>query len=179
MNTKPNHNITSERAIDLLYLNEPLKDVYVDGDLIIEYDDYWDKEIVIENTLIGYFSCIGTSFNKPVRITNSHFKNCKLTFCYFLRGLTIDNCLFEDYLDFSSGGHNKTGYSIIIRNNNFKNFVNFFDCFYENDVIITKNKFRKGTNLLGKPHNIPVTFYINPIIKENEGKLDFDHEGEG
>jgi hypothetical protein len=82
-------------------------------------------------------------------------------------------------LDFQAGGHNKTGNPIIITNNNFKDFVNFFDCWYENEVTISNNnKFHKGTNLLGKPHNIPVTFDKEPIIKDNIGQLDLNNEGE-
>jgi hypothetical protein len=81
-------------------------------------------------------------------------------------------------LDFQAGGHNKTGNPIIITNNNFKDFVNFFDCWYENEVTISNNKFHKGTNLLGKPHNIPVTFDKEPIIKDNIGQLELNNEGE-
>jgi len=56
--------------------------------------------------------------------------------------------------------------------------VNFFDCWYENEVTISNNKFHKGTNLLGKPNNIPVTFDKEAIIKDNMGQLDLNHEGE-
>jgi hypothetical protein len=90
----------------------------------------------------------------------------------------MDNCTFDDYLDFQAGGHNKSGNPVILTNNNFKDFVNFFDCWYENEVTISNNKFHKGTNLLGKPHNIPVTFDKEAIIKDNIGQLDLDNEGE-
>lgn len=98
-------------------------------------------------------------------------------FTYFLGGLTIDNCIFYNYLDFQAGGHNKIGNPVIIINNDFKDFVNFFDCWYENEVTISNNKFHKGTNLLGQPFNIPVTFDKNPIVISNIGQLDLDTEG--
>ena len=78
--------------------------------------------------------------------------------------------------DFQAGGHNKNGNPVIILNNNFKGFVNFFDCWYENEVTICNNNFLKGTNILGKPNNISVTFYKKPIIKDNIGQLDLDNE---
>lgn len=175
---QPKHNITAERAIDLLNDGLPLTDVYVDGELKIEINEIWDKEVVFENCIFEYFSGSVTQFGKPVRITNCHFKSCQFVFTYFFGGLLIDNCTFDKYLDFQAGGHNKTGNSVIINNNNFKEFVNFFDCWYENEVIISNNKFQKGTNLLGQPNNIPVTFDKEAIINDNTGQLDLDNEGE-
>ena len=46
------------------------------------------------------------------------------------------------------------------------------------EVIITNNKFHKGTNLLGKPHNLTVTFDVCPLIMGNFGQLDINSEGE-
>ena len=178
MTTQPTHNITTERATDLLKDGRHLTDFYVDGELKIESNETWDKEVVFENCIVENFSAIGQQFEKPVRLTNCHFKNCHFTFVYFFGGLTIDNCTFDSYLDFCAGGHNKTGKPVIITNNDFKDFVNFFDCWYENEVTISNNKFHNGTNLLGKPHNIPVTFDIEAIIKDNTGQLDIDNEGE-
>ncbi len=176
MSIQPKHNITAERAIDLLNDGLPLTDVYVDGELKIEINEVWDKEVVFENCIFEYFSGSVTQFGKHVRITNCHFKNCQFVFTYFFGGLIIDNCTFDNYLDFQAGGHNKTGHPVIIKNTNFKEFVNFFDCWYENEVIISNNKFQKGTNLLGQPNNIPVTFDKEVIIKDNTGQLDLDNE---
>ena len=178
MTTQPKHNMTTERATDLLKVGQPIIDVYVVGELKIETNNDWVKEVVFENCIVEYFSGSVTQFKKPVRFINCHFKNCQFVFTYFLGGLTIDNCTFDNYLDFQAGGHNKTGNSIIITNNDFKGFVNFFDCWYENEVTISNNKFHKGTNLCGKPHNISVTFDKKPIIKDNIGLLDIENEGE-
>ena len=177
MATLPRHNITKERATDLLEEGKPLKDVYIQGELKIELSDSWDKEVLFENCILEYFSGSVTQFKKPVKLINCRFKRCQFVFTYFLGGLTIDNCTFDNYLDFQAGGHNKAGNSIIITNNNFVNFVNFFDCWYEGEVTILNNKFHSGTNLLGEPHDIPVTFDIDPIIKDNIGQLNADNEG--
>jgi len=168
-------NISTERANDLLQDGNFLKDAYVGGELKIE-TDIWEKEVVFENCVIEYFSGSSTSFNKPVRLINCHFKECQFSFTYFLGGLTIENCSFNNYLDFQAGGHNKAGNPIIITNNNFEGFVNFFDCWFENEIIISNNNFHKGTNLFGKPNNIPVTFDIKPVLTGNTGKLDLDSD---
>lgn len=170
MTTQPKRNLTTERATDLLQNGRPLTDIYVDGELKIETFDTWNKEVVIENCIIEYFSGSVTQFDKPVRLINCHFKKCQFIFTYFLGGLTIDNCTFDNYLEFQASGHNKTGNPVIITNNSFKGFVNFFDCWYENEVTISNNEFHKGTNLLGRPHKIPVTFDIGQLDVNNEGE---------
>ena len=178
MTTKPKHNITTERATDLLKNGQSLTDSYINGELRIETNENWDKEVVFENCIVEYFSGSVTQFDKPVRLINCHFKKCQFVFTYFLGGLTIDNCTFDNYLDFQAGGHNKTGNSVIITNNDFREFVNFADCWYENEVTIRNNKFHKGTNILGRPLNIPVTFDKEAIIVDNIGQIDLDNEGE-
>jgi hypothetical protein len=92
MTGQPRHNITPERATDLLKDGQPLNDCYVDGQVKIETSETWDKEVVIENCIIEYFSGSVTQFLKPVRFMNSHFKKCQFVFTYFPGGLTIDNC---------------------------------------------------------------------------------------
>jgi hypothetical protein len=178
MTTQSKKNISKEKATNLLKDGLPIKDLYVKGALEIETNETWNKDVVFENCIVEYFSGSVTQFDKPVRLINCHFKNCQFIFTYFSGGLVIDNCTFDNYLDFQAGGHNKRGNPVILSNNDFKGFVNFFDCWYENEVTIINNKFHKETNLLGKPFNIPVTFDIQPFIKDNFGKLDLDNEGE-
>ena len=175
---QPKHNVSIERATDLLESGQPLIDLYIDGNLIIETGEISKREVVFENCIINCFLANMIQFSKHVRLTACHFKNCQFAFTYFLDGLTINNCIFDNYLDFQAGGHNKIGSRISIINNNFKNFVNFYDCWYENEVMICNNDFFKGTNLLGELHNISVTFAKQPTIENNTGKLDLDNEGE-
>ena len=174
------HNISNERAFDLLSEGKPLTKVFIDGELFLKIatDEVWHHEVIFEDCIIENFSAIGVRFEKQVKFINCNFKKCELSFTYFLGGLTVDKCIFDNYLDFQAGGHNKKGNPIIITNNSFKDFVNFFDCWYEYNVIVTKNIFFKGTNLLGKPHNINVTFDIEPVIQGNIGQVDLDNEGD-
>ena len=175
---KAKHNISNERALELLKEEQSLSDSYIGGHLSIVTMENWTKEVFIENCVLKYFAAVSVQFDKPVKLINCHFKECELFSSYFFGGLTIENCTFDSYLDFQSGGHNKTGCPVNIIDNEFKDFVNFFDCWYENDVRICNNKFNKGTNLLGNPNNLGATFEKEPIIQDNTGRLDFDHEGE-
>lgn len=177
MVTQPLHNISREKALDLLKDGRPLTDFYIAGEIEIEGCYTWDNEVTIENCIVEYFSAVATQFSKPVRIINSHFKNCQFTFAHFLGGLTIHNCTFDSYLDFQAGGHNRSVNRVVITDNEFRAFVNFFDCCYEGEVTIVNNKFKEGTNLLGKPNNIPVSFDMQPTLKSNFGKLDYETEG--
>lgn len=174
---QPEYNISTEKAFDLLKAGKPVAKSYVGGELKIETNEHWHKEVIFENCIIEDFSGSVTQFEKSVRLANCHFKNCQFVFTYFLGGLTIDNCIFDNYLDFQAGGHNVGGEAVALANNDFKGFVNFFDCWYEGEVSICNNRFEKGTNLLGKPHSISVTFDTIPLIKENVGQLNLNNEG--
>lgn len=177
MITPPKHTISSDDAMKLLNEGQPLAGLHIAGELKIETSDTWDKEITIENCVIENFSGSSTLFVNQIKLTSCNFKRCQFIFSYFAGGLTIDNCIFDDYLDFQAGGHNMLGNSVVITNNVFNGFVNFFDCWYESEVIISNNKFHKGTNLLGAPLNISVTFDKEPIIIGNIGQLDLNSEG--
>ena len=177
MTPQPAHTTTSEEAFQRLKDGQQLVSYNILGQLKLETTDTWDKEVVLKDCVVEYFSGSVTQFEKKVQFINCHFKKCQFVFTYFHGGLTIDNCRFDDYLDFQAGGHNKKSKPILITNNSFAGFVNFFDCWYENEVVVTNNNFVEGTNLLSSPSDIPVTFDIDPIIKNNQGTLDVDSEG--
>jgi hypothetical protein len=147
MKTNLTHNITKEKAFDLLEMGQPIKDCYVDGKVEIVISGSWDKDVTIENCIVESFAGNVTQFEKPVRFTNTHFKNCEFVFSYFVGGLIIENCTFDSYLDFQAGGHNKPTIEIIINNSDFNDFVNFFDCWYQGPISIIGNRFHKGTIL--------------------------------
>jgi len=178
MSVTPKHNTTSDRALDLINSGEPLNDMFISGELNLTGHDNFDKALSADNCIFEHLKGISSSYLKTFKFTNCEFKNCEFLFSYFLGGLVIDNCIFDSYLDFQAGGHNKNGNAVSITNSTFKNFVNFFDCWYESELIIRNNNFQKGTNLLGKPNGISVTFDINPMIENNRGQLDIGGEGD-
>ncbi|MGY3055759.1 hypothetical protein ACVWYG_003985 [Pedobacter sp. UYEF25] len=113
-------------------------------------------------------------FEKKVTLRNCHFKNAVFNFSYFQKGLIIEDCIFDKYLDFEAGGHNEIGFPIIIKNNEFRNFVNFCDCWFTGEVIIVDNKFLKGTNIQSKDQYL--TFDVLPIVENNVGLLNIESE---
>jgi hypothetical protein len=174
MKGQPIHNISAERTVDILNSGQQLQDAYISGEVKIVGESAWNNEIIISDCIIEYFEGSVTSFIKPVKFINTHFKDCRFTFSFFLKGLLIDTCTFEGNLDFQSGGHSEKGYPIIIKNNRFSGFVNFFDCWYKSEVFITNNNFLKGTNI--QSTNQLLTFDIQPVMSDNVGLTDVEAE---
>lgn len=161
-------------ASTLLSKGQPLTDLVVSEDLSIDAGEIWNKEVTILNSSIENLTCLMVYFNKPVTFRNCYFKDASFNFSYFQKGLVIENCVFDKYLDFEAGGHNEIGTPIIINNNEFREFVNFCDCWFTGEVEITNNKFIKGTNIASK--NQYVSFDIPPVLKDNLGQLDIESE---
>ena len=174
MTTQPRHTISIEMASEIINDGLPLVDFYIDGKLNLAISFNWEKEVIIENCIVEDFVAVGTEFEKMVKLVNSHFMNCNFNGSYFKKGLIIDNCIFDNYLDFQAGGHNKIGNPVILTNNNFKDFVNFFDCWYTGEISVCGNKFNKGTNIESK--ELLITFDIPPLIENNIGTTNFEKE---
>jgi hypothetical protein len=166
--------MTSELVKQLCREGAPIVGMNISGDLGIEDGGLWDEKVILENCNIDNFSCIMISFSKPVTLKNCYLKNATFMFSYFTGGLIIENCVFEQYLDFQSGGHNEGGNAIIIKENLFKGFVNFWDCWFTDQVLIHNNVFKHGTNLLSKDQY--VSFDIPPIVENNSGDLAIESE---
>ena len=170
--------MTSDEATDLIIYNQTVKDVSISG--IINFStDTFDHSIDIQNCSINCLQAAMTKFNKPVKFFNCKFHLCDFSFSYFLGGLEIINCCFKNYLDFQSGGHNKTHNPVRLENSVFLDFVNFFDCSYDGPFILNGNDFQKGTNILGNK-NMPyeVTFKLAPLLKNNKGIINLNGEGD-
>lgn len=161
-------------ASALLSNGQPLTDLVVSESLSIDAGKIWNKEVTILNSSIENLTCLMVYFNKPVTFRNCYFKEASFNFSYFQKGLVIENCVFDKYLDFEAGGHNKIDTPIIINNNEFREFVNFCDCWFTGEVEITNNKFVKGTNIASE--NQYVSFDIPPVLKHNLGQLDIESE---
>lgn len=78
------------------------------------------------------------------------------------------------YLDFNAGGHNSKGNFIIINGNNFRGFVNFFDCWFNGEIEVSNNVFEKGTNILSK--TLWVSFDVPIAVHNNVGDLSIESE---
>ncbi|WP_316835637.1 hypothetical protein [Pedobacter nutrimenti] len=170
----PIDNISANDAKKHIGCGIPLRDVFVTGILNLEGGREWDKEIIIENCVIENLICISIQFNKHITVKNTYVKAASFDFCYFIGGLIIDNCIFDEYLDFNAGGHNSKGNFITINGNRFRGFVNFFDCWFNGEVSVNNNIFESGTNILSKMQWVAFDFPIE--ARNNVGDLSIESE---
>lgn len=109
-------------------------------------------------------------------IENCIIENFLILSCWFQKGLIFKNNHILNFIDYQMGGHNKS--PIIITGNIFNEFVNFFDCHFENDLEIQSNIFFKGTNLFGNLNEgFANTFYGLVKSEFNIGSLKIDGNG--
>jgi len=110
----------------------------------------------------------------PVVIKKCIIKAFLVNTGWFKKGLIIDSCIFLNDIEYQMGGHNEK--EIAITNNVFCGFFDFFDCHFENDVIVKSNNFIMGTNLMGNKGTGYYNSFENKIIVENNlGKTDVDY----
>jgi hypothetical protein len=166
--------ITAREAVQILTNGQPLTTSYVQGKLSLAVGENWGGEVIIDNCIIEDFEGSVTQFEQAVKLTTCHFKNCAFTFAYFLQGLVIERCTFDQYLDFQAGGHNQPGYQVLIQQNTFSGFVNHFDCWYKGQVSVCDNDFQQGTNIASQ-HQL-ITFEVPPILANNNGPLAIEAE---
>ncbi|SHE65507.1 hypothetical protein [Pedobacter caeni] len=174
MTNNPIDTISANEAKKNISSGIPLRNVFITGTLNIENGSEWDKEMIIENCIIENLVCISIQFNKQVTIKNTHIKAASFDFCYFIGGLIIDSCQFDEYLDFNAGGHNSKGNFIIINGNHFRGFVNFFDCWFNGEISVNNNLFESGTNILSK--TLWVSFDVPIVAQNNIGDLSIESE---
>ena len=134
-------------------------------------ENYFDG-LYIENCIIDNLNISGTIFMKEVIIKNSLIISVEATGTWFEEGLDIKNCIFENKITFEAGGHNKSDFPIIIENNIFNCFVDFFDCQYTGSFTFKNNHLLNGSNLLGNLNKpFKVLFNGTKEIENNIGKL--------
>lgn len=166
--------ITAKEALKILNSSTPLINTNVEGVIELSSGEEWRSPFIIENCTIQKLSCVMVQFHQHVLIKNSYLEDASFNFTYFLGGLTIENCVFDEYLDFEAGGHNSVGNNITISNNQFHGFVNFCDCWFKGEISVYNNTFGGGTNILSKKQLIS---FDNPLsINNNAGVLDIESE---
>jgi len=165
---------------NLIKQNLPVQDVVVSETIdILGY--FGDRElfpykIAFKNCNITDLKSNFLMFKEKVLINNCIFKQSDFYASYFLGGLTIDSCTFENNISLmTSGGHNKSPTKVIIRNTLFKGFVDMSDAWFEGPVEISGCNFIKGSNLLGNNDTpVQVKFDYKPSLLNNSGKLDIN-----
>ncbi|MET4084232.1 hypothetical protein ABIB40_004206 [Pedobacter sp. UYP30] len=174
MSPNPHKTIRFDKAFRLLKKGKPLKDCSVKGILNLYSDGLWEEEVMIQNCFIEDFNTMTVRFNKQITIKDCHIKSASFNWAHFVGGLTIQNCLFDNYLDFEGGGHNNPGNLYLIEKNEFKDFVNFNDCWFTGDVAILNNNFNKGTNISSDEQWITMDGKLT--VEDNVGQTDINSD---
>ena len=122
------------------------------------------EKITIKNCIIGNIF-LGYIFKKEVILEHSLIRSLEAVGGWFEGGLTLTNCIVRDKIRFEASGHNKQ--SVIIENNVFHCFVDFFDAHYEESFIFRNNILLSGSNLLGNKGLVVQTLFSKEVTIEN------------
>lgn len=144
---------------------------------VLEHPNVTDGEgIHIRNSIINTLDFDTLEFNNQVIIEKCIIENLLIHSCWFKKGLIFKNNLVMGYIDYQMGGHNKE--AIIIDGNVFCEFLNFFDCHFENLFELKGNIFIKGSNLLGNVNEgFRNSFDIEIVLGNNIGNIYIDGLG--
>jgi hypothetical protein len=173
--------LPASAALEELKKTRVLQDALVEGSLSLRPlcdGDALKGPVHIVDCLLDQLDGPCIEFAGPVLLAGNHIRRVEFFAAYFLAGLTVRGCVFEDNVDFQCGGHNRDGSAIVIEDSTFRGFVNFYDCWFEGPLAVRRCDFKAGTNLLGnrgKPFE--VQFDVTPEVAEVAGTIDADGEG--
>lgn len=127
-----------------------------------------DDEVRVSGCIIGKLVCPGIEFMKHVTIERCIIDELEVTATWFAGGLLFRNNVVKQRINYEMGGHNKSDF--VVEYNVFEDFVDFFDCIFEGQVIVNNNIFKWGTSLIAEPDKPWANSFIAPpIIKNNIG----------
>lgn len=165
--------ITSEKAIEELMINNHLKNKQVkklDIRDLIETEDEIRIPIKLENCEIEELNAYMLKFESKFELINCRVKKFDVYGTYFLNGLKLSKNVFEELISFMHASHGINGGKIEIEENVFKSFVDLEDSIFYNKVILKRNEFKKGTNILSEMQ-LHVTFNDGIEMENNNGNL--------
>ena len=142
------------------------------------YEMVIDTPITFKNCYLKNFIAGECAYVRIMVLEGCVFEQAAFDTCYANSGMTLDRCQFRnDIFLFAWSGNNQQGKPIIISDCIFDGFVDMYDAWFEGPITVSRNRFIKGTNLLGnRGQPYQVRFDVAPIIEENERKLDLDGE---
>ena len=141
-----------------------------------DIDLYQQEGFEITSCIINKVNVAGCKFTQPVKISNCIITSFLAVGTWFEEGITIENSTFLQETTFEAGGYNKPGAQVVLKNNIFHPFVNFFDCHYSGPFIFKNNLILNGSNLLGNTDTpIGIRFEKGNEISNNNGILNSDN----
>ncbi|MBR3453231.1 MAG: hypothetical protein IKH25_10260 [Muribaculaceae bacterium] len=133
-------------------------------------DGLGNEGMTLERCVIHVLNLSTIGFHRKVTIRNCIIDKLNLHCTWFTAGLDfVGNVILSD-IDYQMGGHNND--VMVISENVFHGFFDFFDCHFEERLNVENNIFMKGTDLL-KRENKGFDNYFNGgvVLSGNIGQL--------
>lgn len=124
------------------------------------FDGLGNEGMSLEHCVIHVLDLSTIEFHGKVTIRNCIIDKLNLHCTWFAEGLEFMGNIVMSDIDYQMGGHNND--VMVISENLFHGFFDFFDCHFENQLNVENNVFMKGTDL---------------ILRENKGFDNFFHGG--
>jgi hypothetical protein len=132
---------------------------------IINVDSLIINNYCIFNQILNRLELGFNIYLSEVIIENCLIEKIQIHSAWFRKGLIFRNNIVKYDIDYQMGGHNCD--PIIMENNIFMGFSNFFDCHFEEKIIVRNNIFQKGANLLGNAGKGYQNLFNKGIVNEN------------
>lgn len=128
------------------------------------------------NCIIGVLDFNALKFVNKVVIKNCVINELIIYCTWFDGGLTFVNNIVSSDINYEMGGHNNN--EIIFLGNVFNGFFGFFDCHFNECIILKNNIFVKNSDLLVKENNGFDNIFLKGVVLENNiGRLDVFKNG--
>jgi len=124
------------------------------------FDGLGNEGMSLEHCVIHVLDLSTIEFHGKVTIRNCIIDKLNLHCTWFAEGLEFMGNIVMSDIDYQMGGHNND--VMVISDNIFHGFFDFFDCHFENQLNVENNVFMKGTDL---------------ILRENKGFDNYFHGG--
>ncbi|POY34638.1 hypothetical protein C3K47_19240 [Solitalea longa] len=150
--------------LDHCIVNEllDLRELTESGDKVV-------LRLIFSNCQFKEIDSTSIEFTKPLVLQNCVVDKFDIYATCFIGGFTIENNIFNEYIQFMHADHGADG-QLRLAGNVFNEFVDFEDAGFKSRIEIVNNSFKKGTNLLADVQ-LAAQFTGDSTISNNEGKL--------
>lgn len=126
--------------------------------------------VKICNCIIDEINLVGENCAAHIEISNCIIGKLNIYGAWFEGGLSLIDNIMLSPINYQAGGHNLK--PIELRGNIFHGFVSFFDCHFDDRVIVENNIFIEGSDILTKESESFDNIFPNGIVIDgNVGRL--------
>ena len=133
-------------------------------------DGLGNEGMSLEHCVIHVLDLSTIEFHGKVTIRNCIIDKLNLHCTWFAEGLEFMGNIVMSDIDYQMGGHNND--VMVISDNIFHGFFDFFDCHFENKLNVENNVFMKETDLILRENKgFDNYFHGGLVLSSNIGKL--------